>query len=411
MVPVPGLPRRGAAWLQHGCGDLVTASHAGAPACSAGASAGSGVDYRQDYWAGLLPEDVLHRRGDVVAGPRLGPRCRSNQNGTFPFNRDSTAFALDYLGAFLRGCQEGWVRWLGNDGAALRRRETWGCVGAWYAGAWLTPTARKYVGRVRAALDDRPWLDPDWAAYEPPCSPAYGCPRGRLTDPVAVGHRATRREVDLGLALPGELLAHPLPPAPPSRGVRPGRRAGRAPRRRAPPRRPGATSTAAPSASCRRLRQVEADERQAERHVLHGLDRGHLLLERGVEAERRRTRGSGTPASSVTQPVKRHPGVEPEPVDVPRSSSRHSPSPRTTKPTSVAPAPVHDVVGDAERRGRPGPGGPSSPPSSTRCRCRPAQRGVGARPARRGRARGRCGRRDPVGRGAGRDQPLPRGSR
>ena len=37
-----------------------------------------------------------------------------NQNGTFPFNRDSTAFALDYLGAFLRGCQEGWVHWLGE---------------------------------------------------------------------------------------------------------------------------------------------------------------------------------------------------------------------------------------------------------------------------------------------------------
>ena len=31
-----------------------------------------------------------------------------NQNGTFPFNRDSTAFAVDYIGGELRGCYEGW---------------------------------------------------------------------------------------------------------------------------------------------------------------------------------------------------------------------------------------------------------------------------------------------------------------
>ncbi len=35
-------------------------------------------------------------------------RMPGNQNGTFPFNRNSTAFALDYLASFLRGCDEGW---------------------------------------------------------------------------------------------------------------------------------------------------------------------------------------------------------------------------------------------------------------------------------------------------------------
>jgi hypothetical protein len=55
-----------------------------------------------------------------------------NQNGTFPFNRDSTAFALDYLGSLIRGCCEGWVT----------------------------------------------WLDPAWLRRQLPCSPTRGCPQG-----------------------------------------------------------------------------------------------------------------------------------------------------------------------------------------------------------------------------------------
>ena len=43
--------------------------------------------------------------------PRWG-RLRGNQNGTFPFNQQSTAFAADYLASQLRGCYEGWEWWL-----------------------------------------------------------------------------------------------------------------------------------------------------------------------------------------------------------------------------------------------------------------------------------------------------------
>jgi hypothetical protein len=58
------------------------------------------------------------------------PTFAGNQNGTFPFNRDSTTFAVDCLGSFLRGCYEGWVNWLGPSG------DIYGCVGFWYAGDW-----------------------------------------------------------------------------------------------------------------------------------------------------------------------------------------------------------------------------------------------------------------------------------
>ena len=54
-------------------------------------------------------------------------RFPGNQNGTFPFNRDSTAFAVDYLAASLRGCIEGWEPWLGNTGTRpYRRDDVWG---------------------------------------------------------------------------------------------------------------------------------------------------------------------------------------------------------------------------------------------------------------------------------------------
>lgn len=163
---------------QVGCGDMTTGDVPGHRLFCTAVSR-HGYDYRQDYPAGVCPKTYSIVGVMSWHDPRWGP-MPENQNGTFPFNRDSTAFALDYLGAFLRGCQEGWLHWLGNTGdGSYAAGETWGCVGAWYAGSWLTPPAREYVGRVRAALDDRAWLTSDWAAYEPPCSPAYGCPRGR----------------------------------------------------------------------------------------------------------------------------------------------------------------------------------------------------------------------------------------
>ena len=140
---------------QVGCGDMTTGDVPGHRAFCAAISR-HGYDYRQDYPAGVCPKTYSIVGVMSWHDPRWGP-LPEHQNGTFPFNRDSTAFALDYLGAFLRGCQEGWLHWLGNTGdGSYAAGEKWGCVGAWYAGSWLTPPAREYVGRVRAQIREAP---------------------------------------------------------------------------------------------------------------------------------------------------------------------------------------------------------------------------------------------------------------
>ena len=163
---------------QNGCGDVLTESTVATRQFCDGL-AEHGVDYQRWYGVGRCPRTFSLVGVMSWQAPDWGP-MPDNQNGTFPFNRDSTAFARDYLGAFLRGCDEGWARWLvppesrGNAGSTER---LWGCVGAWYAGAWRTPEARQYIDLVRTAMDDRPWLDHDWAGQRPPCTD-HGCPRG-----------------------------------------------------------------------------------------------------------------------------------------------------------------------------------------------------------------------------------------
>ncbi len=103
-------------------------------------------------------------------------RLRGNQNGTFPFSVRSTAFAVDYLGSFLRGCLEGWVLWLGNSGD-YRPGDLQGCLGAWFAGTWKSADARSYADRVKQAQQQLLWLQPDFIRRELPCLPDRGCPQ------------------------------------------------------------------------------------------------------------------------------------------------------------------------------------------------------------------------------------------
>jgi hypothetical protein len=97
-------------------------------------------------------------------------------NGTFPFNRDSTAFAADYLGAELRGCYEGWVTWLVQIGARYEAGDLRGCVGLWFAGEWHSPAADGYADLVRTEQRAKRWLTPAFAAPQYGCDPDAGCP-------------------------------------------------------------------------------------------------------------------------------------------------------------------------------------------------------------------------------------------
>jgi hypothetical protein len=135
-----------------------------------------GYEYQQDQGAGICPKtfSIVGVMSWQDPGWGVWP---DNQNGTFPFNRDSTAFAVDYLASQLRGCYEGWESWLGQTGTRrYGAGDLWGCVGAWYAGEWHSAAADGYLEAVRQSMDSRPWLDPNWPKDKPSCNTRYGCP-------------------------------------------------------------------------------------------------------------------------------------------------------------------------------------------------------------------------------------------
>lgn len=154
-------PSTGRCVEQRGCGDFFTAS---TPASTIFCKEISryGHDYTKDYPPGMCPKTYSIAGVMAWEDPSWG-KMQANQNGTFPFSRDSTAFALDYLGGFLRGCDEGWLNWLDRTGPRdYAPGDIWGCVGAWYSGAWKVPDANDYTKRVRQELDQRVWLAADW---------------------------------------------------------------------------------------------------------------------------------------------------------------------------------------------------------------------------------------------------------
>jgi hypothetical protein len=160
-----------------GSGDMMPAGTPGSDVYCA-AVARYGYEYQGDFGAGICPQTFSIVGIKSWQNPTWG-LMPDNQNGTFPFNRDSTAFALDYLASDLRGCLEGWEPWLDGTGPVhYRAGDVWGCVGSWYAGEWRTTRALGYAHRVRRELRNRTWLESDWKRIGPSCSTKYGCPRG-----------------------------------------------------------------------------------------------------------------------------------------------------------------------------------------------------------------------------------------
>ena len=110
---------------------------------------------------------------------RPGHPYPGNQNGTFPFTRDSTAAAADYWGASIRGCYEGWKTWLKNTGThTYRAGDLWGCIGSWFSGQWHSPASNAYIAKVQSAERSRTWLDPGFgnSMQQAHCAANYGCP-------------------------------------------------------------------------------------------------------------------------------------------------------------------------------------------------------------------------------------------
>ena len=106
------------------------------------------------------------------------PAYPGNQNGTFPYTRDSTAAAADYWGAYVRGCYEGWAYWLKTTGTKnYAAGDLWGCMGSWYSGDWHTSAANAYIANLQNKENSRIWLTADFddSHQQYSCDSKYGC--------------------------------------------------------------------------------------------------------------------------------------------------------------------------------------------------------------------------------------------
>jgi hypothetical protein len=158
----------------YGCGDWFSSEPYAArkPYCTGLATVG-GYDYQGDYGDGLCPKTFSIAGIMSWWNPSWGFNWAGNQNGTFPFTRDSTAMALDYMASQIRGCYEGW-QW--ELGTGYHAGDLWGCAGAWFSGGWHDSGANTYISHVQANENAEPWLTASFATEKPPCNRTYGCP-------------------------------------------------------------------------------------------------------------------------------------------------------------------------------------------------------------------------------------------
>ena len=85
-------------------------------------------------------------------------QVRRGHHCCFPTTRLSTAFNVDYYGAYLRAVYDGRVRWLNGveRGERYRRGDLWGSVGVWYSGHWRYSNGG-YTRRVKDTIRHRVW--------------------------------------------------------------------------------------------------------------------------------------------------------------------------------------------------------------------------------------------------------------
>jgi hypothetical protein len=174
----------GACYWNRGCGDAFPASSASSQVYCDGL-AKFGHDYQTELRSTAGPTPYTPQSGMCpktfsILGimswwsPSWGFNWADNQNGAFPFNRDSTAFAADYYAAEIRGCFNGW-----QGTANFTSGDLWGCVGLWYSGTWHDTEADAYAGRVQNELANHTWLlssfGPKTGQYQ--CDPVKGCPK------------------------------------------------------------------------------------------------------------------------------------------------------------------------------------------------------------------------------------------
>ena len=93
-----------------------------------------------------------HGRSFGIMQVKRGPHC------CYPATRLSTAFNVDYYGAWLRSVYDGRSRWLNTvpRGRRYERGDLWGSIGVWYSGRWHRGS-HEYIGRVQNIIRKHVW--------------------------------------------------------------------------------------------------------------------------------------------------------------------------------------------------------------------------------------------------------------
>ncbi|HEY1966829.1 MAG TPA: hypothetical protein VGH89_02690 [Pseudonocardia sp.] len=121
------------------------------------------VAYQESQWEQATTSDTDDDAGEcALSGAK--PPCPTSFGimqlkyldlpGSYPNSRLSTAFNVDYYGARMRACYQGWVTYLGAD---YHAGDLWNCVGWHWSGKWRDAGALNYIARVRAHVADRSW--------------------------------------------------------------------------------------------------------------------------------------------------------------------------------------------------------------------------------------------------------------
>jgi autotransporter family porin len=88
--------------------------------------------------------------------------------GGYPDSTQSSAFDVDFYGAYLRSCYDGDYydggSWLygGRTVTQIAAAHSWdyvlwGCIGSWFSGGWYDSGAQSYISGVKAHLANRDW--------------------------------------------------------------------------------------------------------------------------------------------------------------------------------------------------------------------------------------------------------------
>jgi len=110
------------------------------------------VAVNESSWDMAMNGDDGHSWGITQVKYVSGSAC-STHPGSLSLSRSSTAWNLDYWGAYVRTAFDGGTDWLGSG---YRGGDIWGSIGAWYSGDWYSGS-QGYVDAAKRHYAEKPW--------------------------------------------------------------------------------------------------------------------------------------------------------------------------------------------------------------------------------------------------------------